>query len=217
MRIVGISDTHGQHSQVVLPDGDVLVHCGDSTNGGQIFEMQDFMDWFCDQPHRHKVMIPGNHDWALEAREKHCREYLKDKKVENTHLLIDESVEIMGRKFYGSPWTPSYGEWSFQLPRYEMNKKWIKIPEDTDILITHGPPYGHNDVVNPYDDVPRTTGCLHLTCRVYEVDPIVHLFGHIHGGYGRSRADLIQTTFVNCSITIDNFGLALNKPQIIDA
>lgn len=63
---MAISDTHGFHRDVVIPDGDVLVHAGDITMNGEVETILDFVRWLVELPHAHKVIVPGNHDRCLD-------------------------------------------------------------------------------------------------------------------------------------------------------
>ena len=189
MSIVVVSDTHNMHDRIEIPDGDVLVHGGDCLGHGTLEEL-DALDRFLGKlPHRHKILIAGNHDWCFERDPEAARRLVK-----NAIYLEDESVELDGTKFYGSPWQPWFFDWAFNLERGEpLRKVWAKIPEDTDVLITHGPPHGILD---------RTTrgelvGCEELLERVDVVKPKLHLFGHIHEGYGKEQRG--ETLFVNAS------------------
>jgi len=90
-------------------------------------------------------------------------------------------VIIEGVKFYGSPWQPRFFDWAFNLDRgEEIKKKWDLIPMDTDVLITHGPPYGILDLTHEGEKV----GCEELMKAVLRVQPKIHIFGHIHEAYG---------------------------------
>ncbi len=185
MRIVAISDTHGQHRRISIPDGDILVVAGDWTYGEQISSLNVF---FRGLPHKHKVLIAGNHDFILERHPEAAGE-LKD-----CLYLMDSSVTVMGLKFYGSPWQPRFFDWAFNLDRPELKTVWAKIPSDTDILITHGPPYGILDVNNER----HHCGCHELAERLKTVRPKLHIFGHIHEGYGWKEVN--GTLYVNASI-----------------
>jgi Icc-related predicted phosphoesterase len=139
------------------------------------------------------LVIPGNHDRCFEHLENECRRLVEE--VDRTFLLIDRTIDIDGVKFYGSPWTPwFYGDvWSFNIPEKEGAAKaiWEKIPADTDVVITHGPPYGIRD----YCD--RHAGCSVLGSRILEIKPRAHIFGHIHEGAGQSLID--STLYVNAA------------------
>lgn len=213
MRLVALSDTHGQHSQVKVPDGDVLIHCGDFCKYGRLDEFKDFIAWMEAQPHRYKVFTAGNHDGIVEENLEICRALVPD----SINMLLDEMVVIMGRKFYGSPWTPEFCDWWFMKDRDKISQVWRQIPEGTEVLITHGPPYGHGDLVPSYigNNWPRSVGCFELMKRVIEVNPRFHFFGHIHAGYGITHSDIVQTVFVNCA-TCDESYLPNQKPQVVD-
>ena len=204
MKIVIISDTHNLHNLINLPSGDVLIHCGDLCNSGSIRDVVGFNIWIGKQDFKHKLVIPGNHDRVFET------DYALAKDVlDNATLLLDSSVTIEGIKFYGSPWQPAFCNWAFNVPRgLELKEKWDNIPLDTDVLITHGPPHGMLDTV-PGDG---SVGCEELLLAVERVQPKLHCFGHIHGGYGiDKRAD---TVFVNASSCTERY-IAANKPIII--
>lgn len=136
MRIISISDTHGLHEDLDIPDGDVLVHAGDMTSHGRLAQIEDFNKWISSFPHKNKIVISGNHDWGFQKQSKQARELLA-----SCIYLQDENVEIEGVKFYGSPWQPEFFNWAFNLPRgKELKSIWGNIPDETDLLITHNPP-----------------------------------------------------------------------------
>jgi len=110
MKLVCISDTHGDHTQVQLPDGDVLVHAGDITAHGSKADYSDFLEWFVAQPHKHKVFIAGNHDTFLEEKPETTLQMAIDAGV---NYLSDTGIEIDGVHFWGSPITPRFYNWSF--------------------------------------------------------------------------------------------------------
>lgn len=200
MKLVIISDTHGYHDDLDLPDGDVLIHCGDVCGLSDEDSVIRFAKWFDSQPHKNKICIAGNHD-----------KYMDGKYFENSEYLLDSGLTIDGVKFWGSPWTPTFYDWYFMKDRgAEIAKKWYLIPDDTDVLITHGPPSGsHLAKTAQGQDV----GCAELAWSVYDVMPKVHCFGHIHEGYGMT--EYCGTTFINASIC--NLSLMpVNNPVVID-
>lgn len=183
MKCVVISDTHGMYRQVVIPDGDVFIHAGDITRRGSLSEMEDFNDWLGELPHKHKVIIAGNHDWCFERTNEEARAIL----INGTYLQ-DESVIIGGIKFYGSPWQPEFYNWAFNLPRGDdLKEKWDFIPNDVDVLITHGPRFGVLDEVLSGE----RTGCNELLKVVDNIQPKFHVFGHIHEAYGMVKGSSI--------------------------
>ncbi|HEY9785873.1 MAG TPA: metallophosphatase domain-containing protein [Candidatus Obscuribacterales bacterium] len=206
MRIVIISDTHNKLSQISIPEGDLLIHCGDFCGHGTIDEVARFSEQLAELPHRHKVVIAGNHDWPFERQNAAARAAL-----ENVVYLEDSGVSIDGLKIYGSPWQPEFMNWAFNLPRQsrELEDKWRCIPDGTDILVTHGPPYRILDATR----FGQHAGCELLRRRVEEIKPRVHCFGHIHEAYGQEKRD--GTLFVNASV-LNLWYRPQNKPVVVD-
>ncbi len=188
-RIVCVSDTHSFHRKTVVPDGDILIHAGDITLHGELEAVEDFDRWLGTLPHRHKVVIAGNHDFCFQEKPERARPLLT-----NAVYLEDSAVTVEGLKVYGSPWQPEFGGWAFNLPRGpELAAVWGKIPDDTDVLVTHGPPAGFLDRTNR----GVHAGCADLLARVFQVRPRLHVFGHIHEAAGVMEVGGI--TFVNAS------------------
>ncbi len=197
MKIVCLSDTHNCNAQIDVPDGDILIHAGDATIRGTPAEVEDFLRWFSALPHEHKIFVAGNHDRLYETDNQFARRLTADFKIE---YLQDSFIEIENLKIYGSPWQPRFYDWAFNLNRgAELAEKWKMIPDDTDILITHGPPNGI------LDEVPRkywveNTGCEELRKKVEELSKKnlkLHIFGHIHCGYGQTEKFGVK--FINAS------------------
>lgn len=190
MRVVCISDTHTLHEGIQLPPGDLLIHAGDLTSRGALTDVQAFATWFADQPHRHKVLIAGNHDFCFQRAPTQAEPL-----VAGFHYLRDHGVEIEGLRIWGSPWQPWFHDWAFNLPRGEpLRKVWAKIPAGTDVLVTHGPPARHCDLTATGEHA----GCEDLLARIQAIRPRLHVFGHIHEAHGVLRDE--HTTFVNASI-----------------
>jgi predicted phosphohydrolase len=218
MRLVIISDTHNFHRQLVLPDGDVLIHAGDSTGTGTVPEVTDFLQWFASQPHSHKLMIAGNHDWLFEKSPGYADMLLSQ--VPSVTYLQDSGVVIDGVRFWGSPWQPWFHSWAFNLERGSaIAERWALIPDGTQVLITHGPPFGMLDWIRPGT---TNLGCEELKKRVAQLYRLrVHAFGHIHGGYGRYDetedfdANYIETRFVNASICNEAYE-PVNAPIVVE-
>jgi Icc-related predicted phosphoesterase len=208
VRIVCISDTHRLHKKLSIPECDVLVHAGDIGVEDNIKHLIDFNTWLESLDYiPHKVVIPGNHDLEVESSPLTAKAMMQGKGI---HFLIDEEVIIDGVKFYGSPWQPWFHDWAWNEQRGEpLRRIWAKIPTDTDVLITHGPPYGILDEVI-YGG--KSVGCEELRKRVLEVQPKLHIFGHIHEGYGYFSEG--KTQYVNASI-LSHDG-PLNPPQVIE-
>lgn len=190
VKIVAVSDTH--RNQPTIPECDIVIHAGDACSYGTSKELKQFIKWYRDTPAEHKIYVPGNHDKTME----------RDKGIDlfkgtGITVLIGESIEIDGCKIWGSPVTPEFYDWAFMLKRGEvLATHWNKIPLDTDILVTHGPPYGHGDLV-PHGS--RVAGCLELLKRVMVVKPRFHVFGHIHEGAGITQSDEVDTIFINAA------------------
>ena len=209
MKMTFISDTHGKHEHLtskaynnILGSGDVLVHAGDCTNVGKVGEIKDFLDWFSNTDYTHKIFIAGNHDFGFELVHDIAPEY----KEKGVHYLFDSEVVIDGVKFYGSPWQPEFYDWAFNLPRGEkLAEKWFSIPGNTDILITHGPAYGMLDWVPSGQQV----GCQDLFHRVMEIQPKIHVCGHIHCAYGQKYFNNVE--FLNAAVLNERY-LHENKP-----
>jgi Icc-related predicted phosphoesterase len=202
LTIVLISDTHELHREVEVPPGDILIHAGDFTmNSKSAEKLLDFNDWLGELPHAHRVVIPGNHDFIVEAASRRAL-------ITNATLLINQSVEIMGLKFWGSPATPLLGEAFGVVSDTARAKVYSLIPADTDILVTHGPPYGILDQAPGSD---RHEGCHQLFAAVQTLKPMLHVFGHVHGAYGTYSTD--DTLFVNAALPGRGFGMS-NRPHV---
>ncbi|MFB6350860.1 MAG: metallophosphatase domain-containing protein [Bradymonadaceae bacterium] len=187
--IVVISDTHGRHRDVEVPDGDILVHAGDFTGAGRLSDVDEIDDWLGGLPHPTKLVVAGNCDRCCERDPDEVRERLT-----NAQYLQDDAVEIEGIQFWGSPWQPKFLNMSFNLSRGDvLAEKWELIPEETDVLITHGPPRGILDRTSRGEEV----GDRELLARVTEIRPTYHFFGHVHESSGVEERG--ETTFVNAA------------------
>ena len=205
MKLVVLSDTHNYNlSKLNIPDGDVLIHCGDATGTGHFNEWLNFTKQWNKLPHKHKIYIPGNHDFF-----KQLEQVIKGL-FENTHILIDEQVVINGVKFYGTPWCPKFGNWAWMTSEIDLYERFKRIPEDTNVLITHGPPYG---ILDKNID-GKICGSYALKKIIDELPNLrYNLFGHIHESYGSTEIDSI--IFYNASIMNEKYK-PINKPWIIN-
>lgn len=181
MKLVLISDTHEQHRKLkTLPSADVIIHAGDFTYRGELKKVADFADWLSHQPAAVKIVIAGNHDLSFEdVRYEAARHELQSRGID---YLEGGSLETGGLKFYGAPWQPEFCQWAFNVPRDSeaIAAKWAAIPDDVDVLITHGPPSGILDLCSN-----GHVGCLRLRERVGELKQLkLHVFGHVHEGAG---------------------------------
>jgi Icc-related predicted phosphoesterase len=182
MKVWHISDTHGLHDGLSIPsDIDLVIHSGDATNSRDThensIEMLRFLNWFHSLPIPYKVFVAGNHDVSIER----CGYLLQDMKELGITYLKNESVTICGKKLWGSPYTPSYGNgWAWNLSRAKIAMVWAMIPDDTDILITHGPPKGVLDYALDPGDQIVSVGDSSLDNAIKLIKPKYCLFGHIH-------------------------------------
>ncbi len=185
MLITAVSDLHGKFP--TLSGGDLLILAGDFTAADKVQQWMEFFEWVKAQNYRQKVIIGGNHDGFLERciSSQEAREMLIDAQ-EGFEYLCDTGIEFEGLKIWGSPWTPRFCNWHFMLTRGErLKEKWALIPDDTDILVTHGPTFGMLDK----NKEGRRCGCLDLGIRVDDLKQLkLHVFGHIHEGYGTCYA-----------------------------
>lgn len=195
LKIHCISDTHTKHGKIKLPGGDILIHSGDCSSQGKLGEVLGFLDWFADQDYSHLVLIAGNHDFIFEENPTLMAEECKSRGIT---YLNDSGCEIEGIKFWGSPVQPWFFDWAFNRQRGEQIKKhWDLIPEDTEVLITHGPPYGILDGVPRHGGWYEAVGCKDLYERIIKTKVKLHVFGHIHEGAGYKY--LNGKTYVNAS------------------
>jgi len=224
LRITLISDTHTKHDELShdlkdLPGGDLLIHAGDLMNSGRNpMDIYKFCKWFNDlDQYQHKVFIAGNHDRIFQTDPEMVSEIYTSYK--NINYLQDDRLDLWDNDdqqtvIYGAPWQPEFYNWAFNLPRRgdELMAKWAAIPVDTDILITHGPPQDHLDVSGPPYNEPHL-GCELLRVKVDEQPPKIHVFGHIHGGYGYKFHN--GTHFFNASILNERYEY-VNRPVTFD-
>lgn len=214
MKIVSISDTHSYHREIVVPDGDVLVHAGDMTFKGELSVIEDFADWIKSLPHKHKVVIFGNHELGMQHGPKRPKAI---KMIEDAGVIYleDSRAEIEGLKFWGSPAQPFFHNWEFNYQRgKDIAAVWAKIPDDTNVLITHGPPYGVLDSVPRIDGSVDRVGCQDLLERIADLPDLkAHIFGHIHAGYGTMQVG--PTLMVNAASCTEAYA-ASNSPIVIE-
>jgi len=196
MQIALFSDTHASHGRITIPEADILIFAGDMTHCRTARDVSDFNAFLGTLPHRHKIVVGGNHDHRL-ARDPEKARLLLSEAV----YLIDESVVIAGITVYGAPWQPIFNERAcdaFALPRGKaLKEKWDQIPPHVDILVTHTPPAGILD-----EDGHVSHGCSDLAAAVAARRPRYHVFGHIHSHHGliRHRA----TSYINCNVQGNN-------------
>lgn len=210
-RIVCISDTHGLHDRVVVPDGDILIHAGDCTNVGIPTELVGFLRWFAALPHRNKILIAGNHDWVFEKTPMAAGTLLR-KHAPSIHYLNDSGAEIDHLKIWGSPVQPAFYEWAYNRQRgQEIRAHRDLIPADIDVLVTHGPPANILDLTAS----GQRAGCVDLTHAIARLPRLrLSVFGHLHHEGGRQQ-ESNGVVYVNASVC-DEAYRPIHAPVIID-
>jgi Icc-related predicted phosphoesterase len=204
VRLVLLADTHGFHRDINIPEGDVVIFAGDICSYGDLSELDDFNAFLCQLPHKYKIVVAGNHDFCLERYPQQSKSRLT-----NAIYLQDQAITLLGIKFYGSPWQPEFMNWAFNLPPGDaLKQKWDLIPEDTEVLITHSPPYGFGDLTPGAEHA----GDSELLDAIKRVKPIINVFGHIHEGYGSYKFG--RTKLINASIC-DGLYQPLNSPVLV--
>lgn len=205
MKLICISDTHSSHRSLQLPEGDMLIHAGDVSNQGHLKEIRAFNTWLERLSYAYKLVVAGNHDWLFELYPEQARETLTA-----ATYLENEGVVINGLKFWGSPVSPWFCDWAFNVHRGKpIRQVWQQIPIDTDVLIVHGPPYGILD----QNRQGEHCGCKDLLERILDVRPQLVIFGHIHEGYGQIEYEGIR--FVN-ACSLDYRYRPVNAPLVIE-
>lgn len=190
LEIVLLSDTHQLHREVEVPRGDILIHAGDfSFFSKSPLAIADFNTWLGELPHRSKIVVPGNHEFFLEA------DPSERSLLTNAIVLVNEGAVVDGLRIWGSPVTPSYGSAFGLSSAADRRRLYARIPDDTDVLITHGPPFG---ILDTAPDSGMHSGCQELLEAVVRIRPKLHVFGHVHGAHGIFQTD--HTTFVNAAL-----------------
>lgn len=192
MKVSFVSDTHMHPVESwKVPECDLLIHTGDFSYQGKLQELLHFVTEMNKIPAKHKILVPGNHDWGFQTNESGFRDICRQNGIT---VLIHEYIEIEGFKIFGTPWQPYFCNWAFNVEESSRLKRlYNDIPEGLDILATHCPPKGILDHCNG-----GNVGSPELMERIRLVLPKTHAFGHIHEGYGTSR--YINVDFVNSAI-----------------
>jgi Icc-related predicted phosphoesterase len=224
MKIFHISDTHGFHELLEIPEGiDMVIHSGDHSNYHDVYKNEaetiNFLHWFANLKIKHKILIAGNHDalaclWNTKFKEL-CIKL-------NLIYLENSDVTIEGIKIWGSPYTPTFGDWHFMKARHKLDKVWQSAPDDTDIFVTHGPPKGILDLTYSFENNLFRCGCNALLKRLLTIKPILALFGHIHNNNdlinaGTVKLSIQDTIFSNGSVVTDGkFGKLSSNGNIFE-
>ena len=215
MKIVIISDVHGKYRNLVIPECDVLISCGDYSFKGEPHEVKDFHAWLDKQDAKYMISVQGNHELGVERNFQLSKE-IAEKACPGVYFIDEGPIEIEGVKFWCSAITPFFFSWAWNRYRgAEIKKHWDLIPDDTDILVTHGPVYGILDhVLNSHHPQGEHVGCADLLDRVKKLKKLkLHCCGHIHCGNGTVQIDGV--TFINASICDEQYKPS-NKPYIFN-
>ncbi|KAL0477684.1 Tecrl [Acrasis kona] len=206
VRVVVLSDTHNYHDKIKVPDGDVLIHCGDFTKYGAVHHATSFARYFSAQMHPHKIVVLGNHEWWFSS-------LIKRIFSPEIHVLYDQSVEIFGITFYGSRFKSRYNIGCYtSSAKQEFND----IPHNTDVLITHQPPDNVGGL-NVSLHNGKSVGNINMMERVLQVKPLVHVFGHNHN-FNTPSFDQVEgcdTTFINCAIVVGKMSNGILRSPIL--
>ena len=224
MKIWHIGDTHTYHNLLEIPENiDLVIFSGDCSNPRDPYnnepEIRDFLNWFASLDIQYKVFVAGNHDSSIEKGLINMGQF----NSLNIIYLENDFVTIEGLKIWGSPFTPTFGNWCFMKDRSNLDKVWQHIPEDTDILIVHGPPKGILDLSYDRERVLESCGCSALKKRVLNLPNLkLMCFGHIHNNNNIINAGTLQLTmqdtiFSNGSVLTDGrFGRLSSNGNIFE-
>jgi Icc-related predicted phosphoesterase len=214
IRITFISDTHNKHKKITssLPGGDIIIHAGDVSSVGYEHEIKEFCKWYNSlESYEDKIFIAGNHDWLFQKNPEKSKEILEfyDKitYLQDSQIILNNGSNV---KVWGSPWQPEFYDWAFNLPRGKrIAEEWDKIPDDVDILVTHGPAWGKLDrVIGEFENL----GCEELAKSIGQKKPKIHVCGHIHSGYGYIFDG--ETHYINASVLSEQYTFT-NKPLTV--
>lgn len=211
MKIICISDTHGLHGQVEIPECDLLIHAGDATMSGTKGAFASCVSWLEEQPAKEIALIAGNHDFCCQERPDEIAEVIKPTRI---HYLNESDINIGGVLIWGSPWSKWFYDWAFNIPKSGESEWWDKFGTHApavrpDIIVTHAPPFGYGDVTTRGERV----GDLFLGNMIAQVKPVLHVCGHIHESYGLREANGIK--FANASV-VNRAYRVVNPPIIVD-
>lgn len=206
MIVCHLSDTHQKHSNVKIPKCDMIIHSGDF-DAVTFSSFMNFINWYSCLDVKYKILVAGNHDLFCEKNRNFTRQICKENAI---IYLESESVNIEGINIYGTPITPKFYNWAFMRERgEEIEREWSKIPNNTDILITHGPPYKILDLT----DNNEHAGCYLLYLKILDIKPKYNLFGHIHRSYGIYKDE--HTTYINSALLDDRYRL-VRQPHLFE-
>ena len=207
-RFACLADTHGSFNLIkpewIFPS-DFLLIAGDITNYGQQSQVEACVNWALDFPTQHRIIIAGNHDLSLDKeRYESFTRKPENTDIDETRKLLDTSgitylnhqaITIDGIHFFGSPYSMEFGQWAFPILSDQCDHFWDDVPLNTDVFLTHGPPYGILDL-SQYSQ--QKTGCPSLLNKINQIKPKLSVFGHLHEAYGYFKTK--DTLFINCSL-----------------
>jgi len=223
LRIVAISDTHSREKKILwfkdpknLHSVDVVIHAGDFSHSRKTFD--EFLKWYSELNVRYKILISGNHDEIV--RDIGYNEMRQICHTLGIIYLQDSGTEIEGVKIWGSPWSNIFGDWAFMMDDFELDQHWQKIPDDTNILVTHGPGYGMGDEVYQDGIDNNNVGSRTLEMRIRDLKDSgnlkLHISGHIHDSKGEvNTSDDGKVTFYNASI-MDYWFMPTGVPHVFE-
>lgn len=211
IKIVTLADTHMEENKVEIPECDLLICAGDyDIRTFDHLEQLNNLFYIWKEKANHIIAIGGNHDFYLEKLNYHSACDI----LNCCTYLFNNSVEIKGLKIWGSPFSLPFYQWAFMKRETELAKIYAKIPNDTDIIISHSPPNGILDqVYYPNGTFKENTGSIALRDRIKEIKPKLVVCGHIHCARGIYQDE--HTTYVNCSLMDDYYQLN-NKPIVLE-
>lgn len=217
IHITALSDSHSSTHEVVIPEiptdmTTVLIHAGDFSYMGKPGEIQDFISWLNEQPHEHKLWIPGNHELSLEDFPYNIE--VIENETGSTCIHNKEHI-INGVKFFGSAMTPTFFNWAFMHNASQAERYWENAPE-VDAVICHGPPRGILDSITPDFPMERL-GCKSFKNYLKRTKPTLALWGHIHGS--GMRKEIVEwdtgdkTTCMNVAVMDEEYDI-VNRPAM---
>lgn len=228
-KVICISDSHDKHDEIYVPSADILIHAGDATMTGTRQQLTDFVIWLSIQPTKYKVWIAGNHDFGMETDQaayamwagRRGRNKLMDVNQTRSEIIAlcnslgvtylhNSGINIEGLNIWGSPDTPAFYGWAFNRTQRELQEHWKTVPDNTDILVSHGPAYG---VLDALED-GTMVGDIELMKRINTLPKLkLHVCGHIHPSYGSIEVD--GSTRVNASILDDSYKVRNKAIEVI--
>lgn len=207
-----ISDLHGHFP--TLEGGDLLIIAGDLTARDTFPEYCKKFQQIAQANYKKKILVAGNHDNLLQTDDWFCK-----MTIDFTYLC-DSGTEFEGLKIWGTPWTKTFPGMNPHCKAFtcdteeQLNVKWSLIPRNTDILITHSPPFNFLDTTESGEMVGSTS----LLDWIGTWKPRLHIFGHIHEAYGQERSFFGRRNFGNkYGVTMINASHVNERYQAVNA